>query len=238
MGVVAAAELLELWERGVGRDALERDLCLLAFAQDQADAEALADYDLGLRDWHLLGLRRALFGDPITAYTDCPHCSERLELLLDVRDLRSDAPPPAAAAYEAPDGTCFRLPNTRDLLALRGAADEAQAACLLLQRCRLDAPSAAEFGEEIDETLLEQVDRGLEALAAERGAQLLLSCAQCGHEWSLALDPGQLLWEELSARARAVINEVDCLAATYGWSEADILAMSEPRRAAYLERVR
>jgi len=236
MGVVAAAELLELWERGVGRDALERDLCLLAFAQGQADAEALADCDLGLRDWHLLGLRRALFGDPIAAYTDCPNCSERLELLLDVRDLRSDAPPPAPAAYEASDGTRFRLPNTRDLLAVRGAADEAQAAQLLLQRCRVD--SAPGGDAELDETLLEQVDRGLEALAAERGAQLLLSCAQCGHEWNLALDPGQLLWEELSARARAVINEVDCLAATYGWSETDILAMSEPRRAAYLERVR
>lgn len=230
-----AAELLELWERGQGYDALERDLRLLAFAHADTDAETLADYDLGLRDWHLLHLRRTLFGSPISAYTDCPQCSERLEIGLDVSELQGDAPPPAPDAYQAPNGTRFRLPNTRDLLAIRRAGDEALAVRLLLQRCRLD--SACDVGADVDAAMLDQVDRGLGAIAAERGARLLLSCAQCRNEWELALDPGQLLWEELCARAEAVIGEVDRLAAAYGWSEAHILALSEARRAAYLERV-
>jgi hypothetical protein len=39
------------------------------------------------------------------------------------------------------------------------------------------------------------------------------------------------------ARARRLLIEVHSLASAYGWSETDILSMSEPRRALYLEMV-
>ena len=232
-----AAELLELWERGQGCDALERDLQLLAFAQTEADAETLAGYDLGLRDWLLLRLRRALFGSAIVAYTDCPHCCERLEMQLDARELQDEEPPPEPSMYHSPDGTRFRLPNTRDLLAIRHAGDESQAARWLLQRCRIDQAATDEISTEVDDSLLDEVDRGLGRIAAERSPRLALACAQCRNEWELAFDPGQLLWEELQARAAAVIGEVDRLAMAYGWSETEILALSQTRRSAYLERV-
>ena len=39
------------------------------------------------------------------------------------------------------------------------------------------------------------------------------------------------------ARARALLAAVHTLARAYGWSEPDVLALSEQRRAAYLEMV-
>ena len=43
---------------------------------------------------------------------------------------------------------------------------------------------------------------------------------------------------EVQARARRLLREVDVLARAYGWTEADVLALSEQRRTAYLEIVR
>jgi hypothetical protein len=45
------------------------------------------------------------------------------------------------------------------------------------------------------------------------------------------------LWTELDAWARRMLREVHALAATYGWSEAEILRMSATRRRAYLDLI-
>jgi hypothetical protein len=46
---------------------------------------------------------------------------------------------------------------------------------------------------------------------------------------------GQFLWTEIRARARRLLQEIDALARVYHWPEADILGMSDARRASYLE---
>ncbi|HUD55174.1 MAG TPA: hypothetical protein VMR02_08095 [Terracidiphilus sp.] len=43
---------------------------------------------------------------------------------------------------------------------------------------------------------------------------------------------------QIEARARRLLYEVHTLAAAYGWSEREILSLSAPRRALYLEMVR
>ena len=45
------------------------------------------------------------------------------------------------------------------------------------------------------------------------------------------------LWDEVDVRARRLLDEVHALAGAYGWSEQRILALSEARRRAYLDRV-
>ena len=40
------------------------------------------------------------------------------------------------------------------------------------------------------------------------------------------------------ARAQRLLREVDALARAYGWTEAEVLALDERRRAAYLELAR
>ena len=55
--------------------------------------------------------------------------------------------------------------------------------------------------------------------------------------WQLTLDIVSFLWSEISSLAKRHLREVHTLAWAYGWSEADILAMSPARRQFYLESV-
>ena len=51
----------------------------------------------------------------------------------------------------------------------------------------------------------------------------------------LRIDPA--LWAELEAVARRLAMEVHTLASAYGWSESEILSLSDARRRLYLEMV-
>ena len=75
--------------------------------------------------------------------------------------------------------------------------------------------------------------------AADPFAELLvtLTCPACSHEWSAVLDPVEFVWERLERWARHLGDDVHVLASAYGWSEADILALTPQRRRLYLEAV-
>lgn len=229
MSGLATTDLLDLWERASRCGPHERAVHLLAWALPEHSFEALADLDLGVRDWHLLRLRSVLFGPKLGSYTDCPRCGEQLEVELDAQAIQGDAPPPAPC-YIDRKGRRYRLPNSHDLVAMASMRDAAAAERELFVRCRLDQTS-------LDEVDVDEVDSGLSALADERNYRLRLSCALCDHAWSLVFDPGAYLWEDIRARARALLDDVHCLASAYGWSERDILAMGETRRNAYLVKV-
>ncbi len=64
-----------------------------------------------------------------------------------------------------------------------------------------------------------------------------VSCPQCGTHWNSQLDPAAFAWDRIQARARQALRDVHTLARAYGWTEPDVLALSEPRRAAYLRLV-
>ena len=62
-----------------------------------------------------------------------------------------------------------------------------------------------------------------------------LVCPACEKRFVADLDLGAFVWADLSAQARRLIREVDVLARTYGWTEPEVLALGEGRRAVYLE---
>jgi hypothetical protein len=62
-----------------------------------------------------------------------------------------------------------------------------------------------------------------------------VGCGECGALTAAALDVPALLWAEVEAQATRLLHDVHALARGYGWSEADVLALSPRRRAAYLE---
>jgi hypothetical protein len=68
--------------------------------------------------------------------------------------------------------------------------------------------------------------------------RLKLHCPKCGNEWDETLDLVVFLWSEIEARAKRLLLDVHDLASAYGWTEKEILSLSEPRRANYLEMVR
>jgi hypothetical protein len=75
--------------------------------------------------------------------------------------------------------------------------------------------------------------------AADPAAELTISmaCPACEAVFGEPLDLAAFCWAEVEARAPRLLAEVDALASRYGWSEAEILALSRVRRDAYLALV-
>jgi hypothetical protein len=53
-----------------------------------------------------------------------------------------------------------------------------------------------------------------------------------------ALDAAALTWAQVRAAAGRLLGDIADLAAAFGWTEAEVLALPERRRAAYLELTR
>ncbi len=228
MRALTNPDLLELWERGSSLHPIDRALLAIAAAEPGEPYAALADWPLGRRNAALARLRRECFGSALTGWVACPQCGERLEFSFDVGTLldeRTDA-----AAQLIADGRSFRALTSRDLASVAAEIDERAAAQKLLRLC------SAEEREFTDEELEALGERLAEA---DPLAETLLdfACAACDQRWQEPLDIAAWLWAEIEARARRLLYDVHALAAAYGWTEHEILSLSEPRRAVYLEMV-
>ncbi|HSW19034.1 MAG TPA: hypothetical protein VLJ86_17580 [Ramlibacter sp.] len=233
MRTLAGSELLSLWERGASRHALDRSALLAAAARPDWPADGLADLPLGAINASLLQLRAACFGPHIDGHADCPRCGQRLAFALDARELLASAPDDDTAPRDAEvAGLRVRAPSLRDLAAIATEADAQRAASRLLARCTLAGDAA-----QLDAAAMQAIEEMLDALDPQADLALALQCAACGHADLVQLDAGQLLWDEIEARALVLLREVHQLASAYGWSEAQILALSPARRASYLAMV-
>ena len=231
MRALAGSELLSLWERGSNRHALDRSALLAAAARPDWPAEAIADLPLGAVNASLLQLRAVCFGPHIDGHADCPRCGQRLAFALDARELLGpgcDDDDLAVCELEIA-GLRVRAPSLRDLAAVASDDDDERAARQLLVRCSLAGDVAR-----LDAAALRAVEEGLDALDPQADLALSVRCVACGHADLVQLDAGRLLWEEIEARALLLLREVHQLASAYGWSEAQILALSPARRASYL----
>jgi hypothetical protein len=234
MRTFEALDLLALWERGVSRHTLDRSAMLCARARPELPVEAIADLRLGEVNTSLLELRAEWFGDRIEAHVDCDRCGERLGLTIAARELlrpgAACAPGEVAAA-----GVRCRLPSLRDLAAVAGERDAAGAARHLLERCLLDAGDADVPG--LGDEALRDIEEALEAADPNADLAFDVRCEACGGSSTAQLDAGELLWDDIDARARALLADVHLLAGAYGWSERAILALSAERRASYVSMV-
>jgi len=235
------AQLLQVWERGGDPSAAARGLLLLGCScDDEAPVDALAAMPLGRRDARLLELRERLFGSAVDAVATCPQCAATVEATFRCDDLLLPDPGVAAPTLEhAAHGmrVQFRLPDSRDLLALEHCGDAETARSLLLERCVL----AAQCGEQprdvrrLPHELQAEIAQAMAQADPQADLQLAFRCPDCGHEWLPLFDVARFLWQELHAWALHMLREVDTLAQAYHWAEADILALSPRRRQAYLE---
>ena len=229
MRTLSATELLDAWERGLGQRPAERALTLLAAALPAISPDALNALSIGRRDAGLLAIREQMFGSSVTGLADCPNCSERLELTFDVSEIET---PPASIPTESStaSGVRFRLPDSRDLLAVAGCADVESARAMLLRRCVID--------RDADNLAEEDVEGVVSAMAEadpQADVQLDLSCPACRQQWFAVFDIASFLWTEVNAWAHRTLQDVHRLALAYGWREPDILALSPWRRQVYLE---
>lgn len=203
-------------------------MALLAVA-GEALPEALP---IGERDARLLELRARTFGPVLELVVACPRCQDPLEFSVEAARLAERAPlPPLRLALR--DGEVeFRLLDSRDLQAAAGAEDPAH------QLFERSVVAVRRRGVALDASALDEAER---AQLSERLAEIepelafALHCPTCEHDWQAPLDPGALLYTEVTAAAQRILREVATLAAAFGWTEPEVLALSATRRRAYLE---
>lgn len=182
----------------------------------------------------LLGLLRASEGrEAIDVTLRCEACGEPFEIALDHAALGAlpPAPPSVQVARAGADALTLRLPTGDDLRAWRAqrpAWRDGMPHPMLASLCIAGAPQ-----------------RGDESAAAEALAQadplvsftLECACPACGTAAAPEVDLEGLALRRLGVRQRGLLHEVHALASRYGWSEAEILALSAARRARYLDLI-
>lgn len=236
------AALLHAWERGHGLSPTHQALLLLAAACPQRSFRDLAALPIGRRDRLLLHLRGRLFGPHLDSLLVCPECGERLELTVDVGDVEASPSTGTTDEGHLETGECtvrFRLPNSLDLIAAGSEQSHEQARLVLLQNCVLEARFGDTSMPPADLPVSAQtaiVDR-LSALDPQADVRFSVDCPLCHHAWMAIFDIVTFLWQEVHDWAVRILDEVHTLATAYGWTESDILALSNRRRRQYLDMV-
>lgn len=233
---------IDAWERGQSESAGARAVTLLAACDRSARRSDLEALPVGVRDRHLLELRKQLFGSAVEAVASCPGCAERVELHFEVDDVIVPGAQPAVdrVEVETPTGPLVvRLPTAGDLAAIPDGAEAERALTLLLDR--VVSPPTGDASPAPTELTPETVERIGAALAeADEQADITfdVTCPQCGASFRAPFDVVAFLWSELSDWAARLLGDVHTLALAYGWREDDTLALSPARRRFYLEAVR
>lgn len=245
MQSLSAHTLLHLWEVGQRQHTQERIVSLLSAALPEASRSELLNLSVGQRDTYLLRVRESLFGPQFAGYAECLHCQERIECTFSIADIWAGTTfeqvgKTRQIQLELGDYTLeVRLPTQADLLAITPLASVSAARSYLLEQCIYSATyqgvavAVLTLPEEILAALGEQMtidDPQAETL-------LTLTCPACERHLIVLFDIATWLWTEVTTQAKRLLREVHTLALAYGWSEADILAMSAFRRQCYLEMV-
>jgi len=228
------ADLLDLWERGNRLHPLDRALLLLAAALPDTAYEHLADWPLGRRNQALAKIRSDCFGPNIVGWMACPHCGEKLEFQMSA-DLFNDD----AKKVENPrervemNGLTFRLPTSRDLAKAAKETDPMIGAVRIAESCLVGARPKRDWTS----AELAAIGENMAAADPLGETRLAFVCPNCGKESEESLDIASLFWAEVEVRVRRVLSAIHALASAYGWTESEILSLSNTRRAWYLEMV-
>jgi hypothetical protein len=227
--MLGGPELLQVWEAGGNQDPVRRAVTMLV-AVHGGSAETAAELDVGSRDVLLARSLRALAGSTVPACADCPRCGATLDVVVDVAGVTALTVLDPGRRWTVRAGdteVTFRLPTTADLLALHGHPIR-RAREMLVRRC---------LGAEAAPEVMVAVEAAMERVAPAGAMDLVAQCPACGRSATFPLDIGALLWAEIRERAAGLVRDVHVLASSYGWTEAEVLALSPNRRASYLALV-
>ena len=243
MRPLSDCDILEIWERAQTQHPIDRALTLLKRGFPGATWEELVNLTVGQRNRRLLVLREGTLGSRLMGFSECPACGVALDFMLRTEDLLAADSEPRSDQEQTVrvDGfeVSYRCPNSQDLAAIVSCEHVTAARKLLMKRC-------------VNRVTHKGVDLGIESAPGDVIATVVeeivksdtfaeleidLCCPDCGHQWLMPLDIVAFFWEEISAKANRLLEEVHTLALAYGWNEMDILSMSVRRRRFYFEMV-
>ena len=233
-----APDILKVWEQGHAEHPLDRALTLLHAAFPDTPRDKLAELSIGQRDAYLMKLRELTFGSKLSCFAECPGCKERLEFVVSTSDILL-FPEASEKNYELEIGEAlvqYRMPNSLDLAAVARCGDIDAARNILVQNCVLQVirDSASVDWSELPALSEEKLEEHMAEQEPQADVILDLHCPACDHQWQSVFDIGSYFWAELNTKARRLLYNVHTLALAYGWSESDILSMSDTRRQYYL----
>lgn len=239
---LATRDLLGLWDTGLDLDAAGRALVLAGAVRK--DSSVSETGPIGHVTARILSLRSDLLGVQLTATAVCPGCTAQAELpievgaLLSLEDKIIDEP----AALEM-DGYFVRW-RPMSVLDLRAASrhDEPVAAeSELLRRCvikAVDTSGARRAADQLPDRLRDGLADAMEAADPLAEVLVAVTCPECLHPFDVDFDAASYVWSEVDQLAREHLIDVHTLARAYGWTEDEVLSLSESRRATYLRIIR
>lgn len=236
-----APDVLKVWEKGQAEHRLDKALTLLHAAFPDTARNELAELSIGQRDACLLTLRELTFGSKLNCFAECPGCEDDLEFVISTSDIRL-LPGSCEKKHELEIGEAliqYRMPNSLDLAAVAECGDVDTACNLLVRRCVVQVirDGATVNWSELPALAKEKLAAHMAEQEPQADVILDLHCPACGHQWQTVFDIVSYFWTELNTEARRLLYDVHTLALAYGWSESDILSMSDTRRQLYLGMV-
>ncbi|GAA2758346.1 hypothetical protein [Actinopolymorpha rutila] len=228
-GNLTAAVLLDAWEAAAAVSGQRRGAMLV----DRLGLVVNAlDAPLAQRDAALLDLYRSVFGDRAEMVMDCTSCGKALEVDLDLAVFAGAGTSEVTCVVSGSREYELRALTTRDLVAAAAAPDPA---ATLLARTVRRTDGTAVAAADLPAGDLDLLDVASERLAGPAGVVVSARCPACGAPVRGGLDVAALGWSRLDRWAGDRLAEVATLARAYGWTEAEVLALTPARRAVYLE---
>ena len=219
----SAADVLTAWESASGLPPARRTAVLLCAFGGAADVQSALDQDVGTAAALLLATHAAAFGPTIDVVSACPACGATLEAHVVVPP-GEDRPTTAHV-----NGFDVRLPTLRELDEVHGRPD---AGVQLRRRCVTRSVRTSDV-----DTSDAELDSVVDALAGAAAWHGEVECPECAASFDTRFDPSILLWDRVRSEAPRLLDEVAALASAFGWTESEILALSDARRGAYLALV-
>lgn len=250
MRTLSVSEIVALWERAAREHTLVRILHVLgancaehvqAPVPDEPDYAELARLDLGERNRRLMRSYAESFSSRLECESSCPQCNELFEFTMDLQRILAETSGDERLFQTETGGFTvrFRLPNTLDLMAVARSGDAVLGRAILFERCIVEAGRDGRpvKTSDLPASVMDHVAEQMSVCDPLAETRIRLECPECGATWRVMIDIAELLWSKIAARAKETVRAVHTLARAYAWSEADILAMSDTRRALYLSMV-
>ena len=204
------------------------------------DATLVQELLIGDRDFLVLKLYQATFGERIHALLSCPaeDCAEIAEVLLDVSMFTVEAPPVEARTFSLraneKNQIQFRLPCGMDQESLANGKEstEEQQIEKLLARCVLDSDETIKAMSKEER---EQIENEMWRLAPRVEVELEAVCPKCSAIFTKQVDVPFLALTEMKVSESVLDRDVHALAFHYHWSQSEILSLTPHRRSRYIE---
>ncbi|MEV0293898.1 DUF6760 family protein [Nocardia sp. NPDC050710] len=213
-------------------------------------AQVARELLVGDRQYLLLRLRAATFGERVRAHLICPwpDCGKPASLDFSIADV-----PVTSVAERAPRHTMtvsdnsepleieFRLPNGADQEAVSGllGTNEAAALTALLARCVVRIGSRTPPDEQQIAALSPRarfaIEERMAALAPRVDQTMHTACPECHRTFVAPFDIQHFFFGEFRTDNDTLYREVHYLAYHYHWSEHEIMGLTRDKRHRYID---